>query len=519
MGTPVTNFGKVTVSTGYAAGETSIVLTTGHGSRLPSTFPFPLVWWNATDYSDPADDPNKEIVTVTARVTDTLTVTRAAESTTATAKNTAAKTYKMVLSITKAMWEELQARALTQSHRGLRVQTDSSTAPSSASDVPRQYKVLVNADSIVMSDGEEVSSWSNVVANITASGANGLDTGAEAASTWYEIWAIYNGTTKSALLHRAKDYYLDIDFSTGEDASQGLRSAVDNSTVKIAQKFVAVTAGPVEFVDVKLLKTGTPSGNYWFTLETNNGGAPSGTVLATSDAYDASRLITTAQWVRIPFRTPASLSAAATYHLVLQGDYTVSATNYIMWRMDGSAGTYANGNKLLYDSNAGGTWTAYTDDDMMFRIYVTRNDTALTLPTGYTQYALLGYVYNDSGSNFLPFLQVGRTVFGGRSNDWAITTSFATTTSTLIDLRAIIPPREVILHTAIYNATAAHNAFGNIRATDIVSTANFNAIGSVRVYGAASEEMTVPPLGLEYAGMTAVVGGGTASLYILTFTF
>jgi len=107
MGTPVTNFGKVTVSTTYGSGDTSIVLTTGHGSRLPSTFPYPLTWWDATTYSDPADDPNKEIVIVTGRTGDTLTVTRAGEGTSASTKNTGSKTYKMVLSITKAMWDGL----------------------------------------------------------------------------------------------------------------------------------------------------------------------------------------------------------------------------------------------------------------------------------------------------------------------------------------------------------------------------------------------------------------------------
>ena len=107
MGTPVTNFGKGTVSTGYGSADTSIVLTTGHGSFFPATFPYPLVWFNATDFADPADDPNKEIVIVTGRTGDTLTVTRAGEGTSASTKNTGGKTYKMVLSLTKAMWDGL----------------------------------------------------------------------------------------------------------------------------------------------------------------------------------------------------------------------------------------------------------------------------------------------------------------------------------------------------------------------------------------------------------------------------
>jgi hypothetical protein len=40
----------------------------------------------------------------------------------------------------------------------------------------------------------------NVSADITVSGAGGLDTGAEASSTWYYVWVIWSGTTAAALL-------------------------------------------------------------------------------------------------------------------------------------------------------------------------------------------------------------------------------------------------------------------------------------------------------------------------------
>lgn len=93
------NFAKATVSTGYDAASTSVVLSAGHGAKLP-TAPFNLTWWNVTDYPDPADDPNVEIVRCTAVSTDTLTIVRAQESTSASTKNTAGKTYKMVAGLT-----------------------------------------------------------------------------------------------------------------------------------------------------------------------------------------------------------------------------------------------------------------------------------------------------------------------------------------------------------------------------------------------------------------------------------
>jgi len=108
----VKNFGKVTVSTGYGTSDTSIVLTSGNGAKLPAPATdgsFNLVWWNSTDYGDPADDPNVEIVRCTARSTDTLTVTRAQEGTTAANHNTAGKTYTMILPLTAKMITDIAA--------------------------------------------------------------------------------------------------------------------------------------------------------------------------------------------------------------------------------------------------------------------------------------------------------------------------------------------------------------------------------------------------------------------------
>jgi len=109
---PVRNFAKVTVSGTYDADDTSITLATGDGALLPDPDvdgDFNLVWWNESDYPDPADDPDVEIVRVTTRVTDTLTVTRARESTIASAKDVAGKTYKMILAITKKMIDDIGA--------------------------------------------------------------------------------------------------------------------------------------------------------------------------------------------------------------------------------------------------------------------------------------------------------------------------------------------------------------------------------------------------------------------------
>ena len=505
MATPVTNFGKVTVSTTYGAADVSIALTAGHGSRLPSTFPYPLTWWNATDYPDPADDPNKEIVTVTARSGDTLTVTRASEGTSASTKNTGGKTYKMLLGITKAMWDSVSTNSSSQSFRNLSLRTHYDNDQAA-------YKViLLHADAITMDDGEEVTDWDMLEADLTASGAGGLDTGSEAASVNYGIYACaVDGASKCIMFHREKDYFLDEEVIAGEDGQHLLRDA--SARTRLSQGFQVDTAGPLEFVDVKIVKVGSPTGNFWVTIEANAGGVPGNTALATSDKYDVSRLTTTAVWVRLPFRTPYSVSAATQYHLVLYGDFTINGSNHIGWRADTSAATYAKGSKAAYD---GATWTADTDDDFMFKAYITRNDTAVTLPSGYNQQALIGFAYNNTSSNLKYFSQKNGRVFTGHGDDWQVGTYSAANYPTLTDISAFVPCRPVTAYFEGYNATSSRASVGDLKATDLTTTIADELIGTVKVL--VGERGALPPINLEYNGVNVEFDTGTMSLYLVGY--
>lgn len=104
----VKNFAKVVVSTGYDASATSVELNSGDGAKLPEA-PFNLVWWNSTDYPDPADDPDVEIVRATNVSSDTVDIDRAQEGTTARDHHADGKTYKMALVITKKLRDDLNA--------------------------------------------------------------------------------------------------------------------------------------------------------------------------------------------------------------------------------------------------------------------------------------------------------------------------------------------------------------------------------------------------------------------------
>ncbi len=110
----VKNFAKCVVSGGYTSSSTVITLQAGEGSKLPQPSTdgeFNIVWWNYSDYPDPSADPDVEIVRCTVRTSDILTITRAQESTIATAKNISGKTYLMALSFTKKSYDEIKTYA------------------------------------------------------------------------------------------------------------------------------------------------------------------------------------------------------------------------------------------------------------------------------------------------------------------------------------------------------------------------------------------------------------------------
>jgi hypothetical protein len=89
-----------TLTTGYDASATTVVVGAGEGAKLAAA-PFNCTWFNFTDYPGVDNDPNYEIVRVTAKSTDTLTIVRAQEGTTAHTHNNVGKVYKFVCTITK----------------------------------------------------------------------------------------------------------------------------------------------------------------------------------------------------------------------------------------------------------------------------------------------------------------------------------------------------------------------------------------------------------------------------------
>ncbi len=261
------------------------------------------------------------------------------------------------------------------------------------------YQVqLVTCAEVTLNDGQTLTDWTLLTADITTPGANGLDSGSEAASRWYSVWAIYNGTTRALLLHEEKRNSFEA-LNDANDSNIGLRDA--SARTRLAQGFQYTATAPPTAVDLTIAKVGTPTGQLWVTIQGDSGGNPNGTDLATSDRIDVSGISTTAMKIRIPIRDADSLTLTTQYHVVVQGSFAISGANYLNLRYKATTNPYASGSLRTYD---GATWTSAANDDLQFCALRHTGDTALTMPSGYTTRAKLGYVRNDGSSNFIPFM-------------------------------------------------------------------------------------------------------------------
>jgi hypothetical protein len=348
---------------------------------------------------------------------------------------------------------------------------------------------------------------------MATSGAGGRDSvSAEAANTWYSAHLIRRPDTGALalLLHREKDYFLDETFTPANSAQTPLRDTT--SAQKLSQGFQVDTTGKCEFVSVKINRQNSPAaGTYiWAEIWTDDGsGAPSSMIAnARSDKLAAANIPAGVGLIQFIFRTPPSLTAGTQYHLVFDGDYTISATNYVAWEID-LTNTYSRGVARRWN---GTTWTTISSD-FVFALYITRNETAVALPTNYTQRALLGYVYNDGSSNLVGAIAVDRyTKF------LADVASATFTTFGLVTIPAACPPVRVTLWTMVINNTAsALTLLAGVPdgyAADVIGGAANAEAANV---AGASGRVGLSPFTTEYQAVYAKAFSGTGTGYFRGF--
>jgi len=117
---PVKNFAYGTLVSGISDTDASLVISDSDASKFPNPNtdgPFNVTIYNYSDYFDPAEDPDVEIVRVTDAQSSggntTYTIARGQEGTTAKSHNTTDKTYRIILAPTKKMIEDIETKVLS----------------------------------------------------------------------------------------------------------------------------------------------------------------------------------------------------------------------------------------------------------------------------------------------------------------------------------------------------------------------------------------------------------------------
>lgn len=130
-------------------------------------------------------------------------------------------------------------------------------------------RVPVVADEIILQDASgiplRVASVNLPIIDITASGANGLDTGVKAATTWYFVWVISNGTTTAGLLSLSATAPTMPSGYTYKALVSAARTITD-STFNVFYQY----ANRVEYSSPRNIKDGSFTATTWTSIVTTD---------------------------------------------------------------------------------------------------------------------------------------------------------------------------------------------------------------------------------------------------------
>jgi hypothetical protein len=413
--------------------------------------------------------------------------------------------------------------APSQSFRGLSLQTSvTDFKNSNANNI-----ILEHVDEITMDDGELVRGWTDksVIINTANSGVGGLDTGTMLANTWYEIYAIRKRSdgTKGFIIHRALDRYVDQNTAGVAQFAHNATVQVNRVTapnVRVAQSFVANVSGPLTSFEMRMFKTGTPTGNVWIQLHANTAGDPGASALAISRKYDVARMVITTHYpIRFVFDVTANVVATTSYFAVAQTDFTASDTNHIT--LEASSTDYFNG---VVKGNTGASWVDLSPGigTLIFKEYVEANSTSLTFPAGYDQKCLVGYTATDQAGKLREFTQRDRKIMCPLTAQWMGFASIGTEKE-VSDLTTVLPPTTAEVMFMIVGGTASPQAMslGRLHAIDLTAVTIADTLGGI-VWCQASGGTTIsptPPIWVEHQALNMRVQTAAGKLYPVSITF
>lgn len=140
-----------------------------------------------------------------------------------------------------------------------------------------------------------------------------------------------------------------------------------------AQSFtVGAFSGVLDYVTLKLSKTGSPTGNLTVNLYSDDGTGtnPSGSSLSTSSTLDVSTLTASGVDYTIQFPNDYSMVSGTKYWLVVSTSYSFSNSNHINWYQNNTTDSYTDGNANR-SSNGSSWYSDQSTNDFVFSDYIT----------------------------------------------------------------------------------------------------------------------------------------------------
>jgi hypothetical protein len=132
----------------------------------------------------------------------------------------------------------------------------------------------------------------------------------------------------------------------------------NSSTQIIAQDFVTSVVGEVSQVVLKLVVSGSPSGNMWIEIWDDSGGQPGSTQIGGDSSIITCAQVAAGGEAEYTFTWSTNrpvLAASTHYHFLLTGDASLDSSNYVNYRY-ASAEPIAGLNIDRYD---GSSWVDY----------------------------------------------------------------------------------------------------------------------------------------------------------------
>lgn len=119
----------------------------------------------------------------------------------------------------------------------------------------------------------------------------------------------------------------DSNSASTNGSTDTIRIAADH--LKHAQKFVPSVTAKITRATLKLAKVGSPTGNIWIEVYSDNAGLPDTLLGNISALVDVSTISSSATDINFDWSDGPLLTNGTSYWLVINADYTISAVNFI----------------------------------------------------------------------------------------------------------------------------------------------------------------------------------------------